>query len=86
MLPHLVVFPEREAQQSAYSKVNVYKMFSGASTGRVIKSVSVESSPRYEGVHRFISNNLFLGFMQSDSPTDLKVIETLLEWVDGEPD
>ena len=79
MLPYLVVFPEREAQQSAYSKVNVYKMFSGASTGRVIKSVSVESSPRYEGVHRFISNNLLLGGENGDTLIHLFEKASLVE-------
>ena len=65
MHPHLVLFLEREAQLPTKPQVNVYKMISGGSTGSLIKSLSLEGSPRYpRGEQPPPPVYLLLGFKQ----------------------
>ena len=68
MLPHLVLLLEEdregENQLPTNPQVNVYKVASGASEGSLVKSLSLDNSPRSYCASMCFYNNLLLGFVQ----------------------
>ena len=68
MLPHLVLLIEEDRQAEnqlpTNPQVNVYKMASGASEGSLVKSLSLDTSPRSYCASMCFYNNLLLGFVQ----------------------